>query len=301
MNTIKKEAFNLIKEYQQKLSDYSPSPIGEKPYNFEISVQLSTDKIKVQVYFGKKGVKTVLQGNPNSAFYNEIESRLFDQQKLGFNKPAIIENEPDEYIGADESGKGDFFGPLVTAAVFAEKEDLANLKSVGAVDSKLLNDNQILKIAEEIKSILKTKFIVTSLVPKNYNKVYSEKMNLNKLLREEHQANIQFLLRKYKTENIIIDSFEKKAFTIEGKVKIFQTEKAERFTGVAAASILARAGMVLWFENNLFENEIKLPKGSSMEVNNFLKKYAHSLDTNWANFCKLHFKNFQNIKMLMYK
>ena len=297
MSKIKYDAKSLAKEYQKKLWQYATSNIDEKLYNFEFTVSDSSEKVKVQVYFGKKGVKTVLQGNPNSEFYKQLECKISDQQNINFDENKLIDNEPEEYIGADESGKGDFFGPLVTAAVYATKDDLIELRKIGAVDSKLLNDNQIMKLAEKIKFLLKDKFIIRSLVPAEYNRIYSEKKNLNKLLREEHQENIISLLDRYKTKNIIIDSFERKSFVINKDVKIIQTEKAERFTGVAAASILARSEMALWFENNFIKDNYKIPKGASTEVNNFLKKFnSHSI-INWSNFCKLHFKNFQNIKM----
>lgn len=296
MNSIKNEALNLAKEYQKKLSRFIIGIIQEKNYNFEFTCSDQNEKLKVQVYFGKKGVKTVIQGNQNSRLYNEVTSLINDQQSLLLEAAPKIIDEPSDYIGADESGKGDFFGPLVTAAVYADAEDLNKLKAIGAVDSKLLNDNQIYNISEKIKDILYDKFIVSSLTPELYNKVYSEKKNLNRLLREEHQKNINELLKRFSTKSVIIDSFEKKPFTLSGRINIIQTEKAERFTAVAAASILARAEMVKWFEDNLIEEFIKLPKGASTEVNSFLKNFKSSKKTNWANFCKLHFKNYTNIK-----
>lgn len=296
MNSIKNEALNLAKEYQKKLSRFINGIIQEQNYNFEFTCSDQNEKLKVQVYFGKKGVKTVIQGNQNSRLYNEVTSLINDQQSLLLEAAPKIIDEPSDYIGADESGKGDFFGPLVTAAVYADAEDLKNLKAIGAVDSKLLNDNQIYNISEKIKDILNDKFIVSSLTPQLYNKVYSEKKNLNRLLREEHQKNINELLKRFPTKSVIIDSFEKKTFTLSGRINIIQAEKAERFTAVAAASILARAEMVKWFEDNLIEEFIKLPKGASTEVNSFLINFKSSKKTNWANFCKLHFKNYTNIK-----
>lgn len=297
MSSIKNQALTIAENYRNRLKDFSPTSISEKAYNYEFTVQNSSDKIKVQVYFGKKGVKTVLQGNTKSRFNNELESILFDQQNISFDEDNLIEDEPEEYVGADESGKGDFFGPLVTAAVYADKNDLKELKKIGAVDSKLLSDNQIIVISQKIKKLLGNKFIITSLNPSEYNKTYEQKKNLNKLLREEHQKNIIYLIEKFKTKNVIIDSFEKKSFTVSNGIKILQTEKAERFTGVAAASILARAEMVKWFDENLIDDEIQLPKGASTIVNDAIKQINRSRKINWVNFCKLHFKNFQNVNI----
>jgi ribonuclease HIII len=149
MNSIKNEALNLAKEYQKKLSRFAFGRIEEKSYNFEFSVTDQKEKIKVQIYFGKKGIKTVIQGNQNSELYNEVTSLINDQQSLPLESNPEINSEPSEYIGADESGKGDFFGPLVTAAVYADVDELRKLKAVGAVDSKLLNDSQIYIISEK--------------------------------------------------------------------------------------------------------------------------------------------------------
>ena len=55
-------------------------------------------------------------------------------------------------IGTDESGKGDYFGPLVVAGVFIKsRNDEENLKSIGVRDCKKLSDRRIIEIAEIIK------------------------------------------------------------------------------------------------------------------------------------------------------
>ena len=114
---IKQTAHNSIINIHSILKNqgYAPSPISEKDYNYELVVKPNNTSIKIQVYFGKKGTKTVLQGDQNSYEYKTIQNLVLEQPSLDFASEEL--NEPDEYIGSDECGKGDFFGPLVTAAV----------------------------------------------------------------------------------------------------------------------------------------------------------------------------------------
>jgi hypothetical protein len=53
------------------------------------------------------------------------------------------------HIGTDEAGKGDFFGPLVSAAVFVDARLTAQLSAAGVKDSKLLSDASVKRIASE--------------------------------------------------------------------------------------------------------------------------------------------------------
>jgi ribonuclease HIII len=70
-------------------------------------------------------------------------------------------------IGLDESGKGDYFGPLVIGAVFVDKQTEGKLISLGVRDSKLLSDNRILTLAEEIKAMCS--HFVVPIEPERYN------------------------------------------------------------------------------------------------------------------------------------
>ena len=116
MYTIKESAKKIVESYSAILNEQSflvSAPVLNS-YNYEIRVQKGTAKLKVLVYFGKSGNKSVIQGNKDSQIYIDINNLLFA------NKMDIAENEfpePLHYIGTDESGKGDYFGPLVVAGV----------------------------------------------------------------------------------------------------------------------------------------------------------------------------------------
>ncbi len=54
-------------------------------------------------------------------------------------------------IGVDESGKGDFFGPLVIAALLAPDDRIPELTALGVRDSKKLTDKRMAQIDAELR------------------------------------------------------------------------------------------------------------------------------------------------------
>lgn len=299
--TIQNQAFELINQIKKKLSDTGiECGITEKrQYNFEFTAREFSEKIKVQVYFGKKGVKTVLQGNSDLEIHSKIES-ILNGGKVNSGKDKNLA-EPDEYLGSDETGKGDFFGPLTVAAVYLNKDLSDKLKKIGVCDSKDLNDNQINLMAEEIKGIIGNKFKVIIVEPEVYNEVYVKFNNLNKMLDSLHFQVLDPLLEKFKCKNVIVDKFSKSELEIVKKwgsesVEFEIVTKAERYTAVAAASILARAAFNSWFEKNRDEEGDELPKGASLNVEKFasVKKKIFGLKY-FENKAKLHFKTINKI------
>ena len=293
------------KEKAQKISGiilkeklFRISKIEKKTYNYEFVVANGNQKVKVQVYFGKKGVKTIIQGNKDSDLYQKINLLISDEPELTFKRKEI--REPDEYIGTDESGKGDFFGPLVVAAAFVNKSTLQKLKQIGVKDSKQLNDSQILVLAKEIKSILKNSYSIVYIPPAKYNELYIKFRNLNKLLSWAHSKAIEDLLKKHKCSIVITDKFSNKELTITNNsenshIEFLQFTKGERFTAVAAASILARNRMVQWFAEQE-KKGLRLPKGASSEVETTARMIVNkSGQAVLENLVKLHFKTVKKL------
>jgi ribonuclease HIII len=275
------------------------SPVSKKEYNFEFTIQNGKDKVKIQVYFGKKGVKTIIQGDPNSALYKTANNLIVDDPKLSFSESKI--KEPQEYIGTDECGKGDFFGPLVVGAVFVNKETKKSLAQIGVRDSKDLSDYQISSLALEIKRIIGTNFQIVRITPQKYNELYEQFANLNKLLNWAHSKAIDNLLDNTSCKYVITDKFSKNELNVtslskHSDVEFFQEIKAEKYVGVAAASILARDNFVEWFES--YERKgLKLPKGSSIDTEKFAKQFFQKIGKEkLGEFAKLHFKTFAKIK-----
>jgi ribonuclease HIII len=273
--------------------------ITKKEFNYEFYVQKDRISMKVLVYFGKKGVKTILQGDEKSDLYKKVKALVSDELMLELADPEL--KEPEEYIGTDECGKGDFFGPLVVAAVFVDASTKKHLLKIGVKDSKDLSDYQICILAKEIKKIVADNFTVININPKKYNEVYEQFGNLNSLLNWAHSKALSNLFEKIDCKTVITDKFSNKDLDISylskhSDVEFIQETKAEKYVGVAAASIIARESFLDWFENKDRMGLI-LPKGSSIETEVFAKKLLNSIGKEKLHdLAKLHFKTYKKIK-----
>jgi ribonuclease HIII len=189
------------------------------------------------------------------------------------------------HIGADEAGKGDFFGPLCIAAVFANEKQILELQQLGVRDSKRLNDSLFPSLAKKIKALCAHETV--ALFPETYNRLYEQFQNLNHLLAWAHTQAIFNLIEKTGCTRILLDQFSK-APLVEKNLKkkglltdFAQRPRAEEDPVVAAASILARTTFPF----------LSLPKGASVPVieqgkllvQRFGKEILHKV-------AKLHFK-----------
>ena len=277
-----------------KKHSFSVSAPVLNDYNYEIKVSNGISKLKLLVYFGKNGNKTVLQGDKESRFYGDINNLLFDKLTVPQNDNV---SEPENYIGTDESGKGDYFGPLVVAGVIVDKGSSERLKKIGVKDSKLLTDSIMKKMAPEIKRIVSDKFNIIVITPKTYNSLHLKMKNVNKILGWSHAKVIENLLLKEEVPDAISDKFGDEKLILNSlqekgkKINLMQFTKAERYTAVAAASILARNRFNEWFDEQSEKNNLKLPKGASGIVDNALKDIKAKYGSDFlVDIAKLHFK-----------
>lgn len=201
------------------------------------------------------------------------------------------------HIGVDESGKGDYFGPLVVAACYVGPEHLAELE--GVQDSKKLSDKRALALARQIKSICPYEVLV--IMPKRYNELYAEIKNLNRLLEWGHAKVIEEVQKKQPCHLAISDRFaDPRGLIAKLKKKGVEIElqsfvRAESDPAVAAASILARAGFLerLAFLGGQFG--LDLPKGAT-NVIGFGKRFvAEHGRERLGEVAKLHFKTTAQI------
>jgi ribonuclease HIII len=292
-NSAKKQIQHLLEVLQSEGIKVSSPEKGE--YSFQADLSAGGEKVKLLVYFGAKGVKTVLQGNKTSDLYKKSEELLFGEKLF---QPEDVEiTEPDEYIGTDESGKGDYFGPLVIAGMLVNRKLSLELKKIGVKDSKLLTESTINGLAEEIKLKAENNCSIVFISPARYNALYEKFGNLNRLLAWGHARVIENLLEKHDAAAAISDKFGdesliKNSLLEKGKkINLYQYHRAERYTAVAAASILARYELNKWFVHNGKKLEMKLPKGASDQVDKaaamFVKKYGSSM---LSEIAKIHFK-----------
>jgi ribonuclease HIII len=174
------------------------------------------------------------------------------------------------HIGSDESGKGDYFGPLVVGAVFLPDGQEAVLRELGVKDSKRTSDNRCRELAEVIKRGYKHS--VVAIGPERYNELYEKLLNLNRILAWAHARAIENILAEVPCRLAITDQFGDKGYVLNALMKkgqtieLVQKPKAEEDMAVAAASILARAEFLkrLYFLSK--EMGVELPKGASAMV-----------------------------------
>ncbi len=304
MNLIQQKAESIIKEYRKVAESYglSVSTITKAAYNYESVVSDGKDKVKLQVYFGKKGNKVVLQGNKELDLYKKLRELVFGEDLFSNGTTEI--KEPEIYIGTDESGKGDYFGPLIIAGVFVNGETIRKLRIAGVRDSKDLNETAIRKTAAEIKKIISEAYNIITITPEKYNELYLNFKNVNKLLGWGHAKVLENILEKFPAAEAISDKFGneryiKDSLQKEGKnLNLVQVTKAERFTAVAAASILARDKFNEWFEKKNKELKVQLPKGASSAVEQKAVELKNMFGREFLlNLVKLHFKTSKKINL----
>ena len=215
--------------------------------------------------------------------------------------PAIINTVGIPRIGLDESGKGDYFGPLVIGAVYVDEQTEPRLIELGVRDSKQLTDNRVLAMAEEIKALCP--HFVVPIEPKRYNELYNKIHHLNRLLAWGHAWTLEQMLERVPSNLAIIDQFGDKSYILQAlrekgrSITIEQRPRAEEDTAVAAASILARAKFVQQLERLSKRVGMELPKGASDPAivtvgREIVAKYGKDILTEIA---KLHFKTTQTI------
>lgn len=260
-------------------------------------------KILVQ---GKDGnLKTALllwrqEFNPSPS-RGEIQAQLTGADTQPSLPATSLKSTGISRIGIDESGKGDYFGPLVIGAVFVDAQTEAQLIALGVRDSKLLSDVRILILAEEIKKL--SPYVIVPIGPKRYNEAYEKIQNLNSLLAWGHARALENMLEKVSCDLAISDQFAnatvlQKALMQKGrKIKLEQRPHAESDVAVAAASIVARATFVQQTEQLSIKFGKTLPKGASnlsiaiigREI--VIKHGKEAL----AEVAKLHFKTTEKI------
>jgi ribonuclease HIII len=215
--------------------------------------------------------KVVVQGK-NTGEWLEFIFEPFINEALLDAPAAAPDGAPlPPRIGIDESGKGDFFGPLVIAGFLLTPDLDALLRDLGVKDSKQIkNDAQIQKIARTLKARAPRQCKVITLMPETYNRLVGRMGTVNRLLAWGHASVIEELLTRFPdVKQAVADQFGpehqiKNALKTRGKqIELIQRHKAESDPAVAAASILARAGFVDAMKTLSDLAGVPLPKGAT--------------------------------------
>ena len=208
---------------------------------------------------------------------------------------------PLPHIGTDESGKGDYFGPLVVSGVLVETRTRERLVTLGIRDSKKLGDATCRKLAAEIRRICVGKYREVIIPPERYNTLYEEfrreGRNLNHLLAWGHARTIESLLESAPCQLAVTDQFGNESYIRSRlmkkgrEIELIQEHRGERYLAVAAASILARDRFLEYLERLSGEAGLTLPKGAGAPVVEAGRKYVerHGVDK-LPSVAKMHYK-----------
>jgi ribonuclease HIII len=272
--------------------------LREVPY-----ARFAGEKDKLNVVFYESG-KLVVQGKGTQEFIEFVlEPEILKQARLGYEtvlKPELLLPR----CGVDESGKGDFFGPLCVAGVYVNESVVKAWQDAGIKDSKNISSDR--RISELAQLIRRTPGCVTSVVPignEAYNRLYLTMRSVNALLAWGHARIIENLMGQRHRMNpppqrVISDQFAssketvaKALMSLGREIELVQRHKAEEDMAVAAASILARDEFVTRLAKLQKQFGVTLPKGASAAVDAAAKEFIekHGVE-NLPKVAKMHFR-----------
>ncbi len=273
--------------------------------------RFSGAKKDFNVTFYESG-KLVVQGKGTAEFVQFVlEPHILQEARLGYEEtlaPELL----DPRLGIDESGKGDFFGPLCIAGVYVNAEVLRAWKEVGIRDSKAISgDAQIARLAGVIRTTPGCVHTVVPIGPEAYNRMHGINKSVNRVLAWGHARVIENLLGQRHRMNpppvrAISDQFAAEKSTIEKALlsmgrefQLVQRHKAETDMAVAAASILARDEFVHRLGKLGQEYDLTLPKGASTEVEAAGRAFVakHGADV-LPKVAKMHFRTSYRVRGL---
>ena len=291
--TLSKEQISLLKEIMIK----KEWVLDRVPYSFW---RARKDKTSATAY---ESGKVSIQGRGTQDLVQFIiEPYILKEVRFGYELTSAKESNPDMFkphAGIDESGKGDYFGPLVVASAYVDSTTAVQLFEIGVQDSKSIgSDKKIKTMANEIKKIIKGQYSLVSIGPESYNRMYKKIGNVNKLLAWGHSRVLENLLQKQPNcSRAISDQFASKSTVLNSllekgrKIKLDQWHRAESDIAVAAASILARQEFLRKLEELAKMAETKLPKGASAKVIETAASIINKEGLEKLNlYAKLHFQ-----------
>lgn len=255
------------------------------------------NKLSVAVY--EKGPKLLVQGKGVEEFVQfELEPKVLGEAKLGYEEIHTPEMFA-PHFGVDESGKGDFFGPLVIAGVYVDRGIAHKLIDTGVQDSKRIgSDARIRALSDAIRRNSMGLVDVVLIGPAKYNELYEKFGNLNKLLAWGHARVIENLLaKKPDCTRSLSDQFadvrliEQSLLRHGRKIDIQQRPRAESDIAVAAASILAREGFINWLDREGKKVGVRLERGVSPAAKATAQKLVEAKGADiLRQLAKVHFR-----------
>lgn len=308
----------MRKEIQEKLEHLKPlletsgvSIESMNPIDYGIQLRLANDQEKAVLnlyYSERKGVSAVVGAKRNAAIKVLLEKLVKDLIVSSVDpEPPVGLHSWNSWIGSDECGKGDYFGPLVVCAFWADQSIIPRLRQMGVRDSKMLSDSQIMDVAQELYREYGGRMNGIVLKPRRYNQIIGDmrekNRNLNDLLAWQHHSVVEALLKSAKdVEGVLVDQFSPSqkvnaAFKkTHAALNVVERTGAERDLAVAAASILARYQFLTHFKEMRQRYKVNFPLGAGSAVDQKAREYVQRFGSKkLEEVAKLHFKNTQRV------
>lgn len=308
-----------LEEVRQKLTTLPYIVLQEKelPYGRQFKVVRGDENTILSVYKGKKGISNVWGGQEgllmslakaavSPEHYANSANDFVQHENSGISMLENCAGFKGVWAGSDESGKGDFFGPLVVAAVLVDKDIAQSLLAIGVKDCKTLTDKEVLRQAPLIKKSSAIN-VVLSLKPEMYNFRYeqmkNEKKNLNHLLASGHITALSKVIKQRPECNYaLIDQFSANSGIVEALenefpgLNVVEQKRAEADVAVAAASVLARAKFLeVMGELATIAGRI-LPKGGGDKTTAIAREIKAEYGSAFLDkLVKKHFANYKKI------
>jgi len=291
-----------LSEEQQKILTEILTAGNYRPLTVpHTSIAVEADGCNVNLY---KSGKLLIQGKGTRDFVEFVLEPLV-LQTVGVGYEAILDpmaREP--HVGIDESGKGDFFGPMVIAAAFVDDTLFTAMETLGVKDSKSISsDKKALALGQEIRKLLGKRCDVIKIGPAAYNRLYAKMRSVNRILAWGHAQVLENILPNVQNCTFAIsDQFGTKesverALKQKGRgIKLVQRHKAESDMAVAAASILARERFLRELDAASKATGVTLRKGASQQVQQAAVELVEKHGpTALLNHAKCHFRTTDQV------
>jgi len=202
-----------------------------------------------------------------------LEPEILREARLGYEH-VLAPEATAPHMGVDESGKGDYFGPLVIAAAYVDPGLARAFQDLNVRDSKrITSDRAAEQLAQELHRLLGPRCSLVVIGPRAYNRLYARLRNVNRLLAWGHARAIENLLAAVPDcPRALADQFgparqiERALLQHGRRLKLEQRPRAESDPAVAAASILARAAFLRALRELGARYGAALPKGAPPAV-----------------------------------
>ena len=245
-----------------RTGNYRPATV---PYTI---IAVEGENCRINVYTSGK---LLVQGSGTEHFVLFVlEPEVLGKASWGYEE-VLHPEDTAPHMGSDESGKGDFFGPLVTCAVYTDPTLSKGMARIGAKDCKCLSDKQVLSIGAKLRAYLgPNRYKLVNIGPESYNRLYLKNRNVNSILSWAHARCIENLLEtipscpravadQFGAEHLIKGALMKKG----REIILEQHHKAESDIAVGAASVIAREFFLHALKKLSETYGVQLPKGAS--------------------------------------